>query len=89
MGWTPALIREGIESYGEARPSQQVTFDGVATDISQRTRVDRWPTNDPGCFGEIRFDLNIDGEAPDLTESFALSWVDDGAGAILDDIRVM
>ena len=89
MRWTPALIREVIQSYGEARPDQKVTLDGVATDISQRKRVDRWPTNAHGCFGEIWYDLNIDGEASDLTATFELIWADDGVAVLLNDIHVM
>ncbi len=67
MGWTPELIREVIKSYGQAESGQRVTVDGVPTDISQRKAVDRWPTNDRGCFGQIRYDLNINGKASDLT----------------------
>jgi hypothetical protein len=88
-GWTPALIREVIKGYGEARPGQRVTVDGVATDISQRKRVDRWPTNAHGCFGEIWYDLNIDGEASDLTATFALQRADGGVTVHLDDIHVI
>jgi hypothetical protein len=89
MRWTPALVREVIKSYGEARPDQRVTVDGVPTDISQRKRVDRWPTNAHGCFGEIWYDLNIDGEASDLTATFALKWADGGVTVHLNDIHVM
>jgi hypothetical protein len=89
MGWTPTLIREVIKAYGEARAGQRVTVDGVATDIAQRKRVDRWPTNAHGCFGEIWYDLNIDGEASDLTATFALQWVDGEVTVHLNDIHVM
>lgn len=89
MRWTPALIRSGIKSYGEARPGQKVTVDGIATDISQRKEVDRWPTNAHGRFGEIWYDLNIDGQASDLTATFALEWADGGVAVKLSDIHVM
>ena len=89
MRWTPALIRSVIKGYGEARPGQKVTVDGIATDISQRKEVDRWPTNAHGCFGEIWYDLNIDGQASDLTATFALAWADGGVVVKLNDIHVM
>ena len=89
MRWTPELVREVLKSYGEARPDQRVTVDGVPTDISQRKRVDRWPTNSNGCFGEIWYDLNIDGEASDLTATFELKWADGGVTVHLNDIHVM
>ena len=89
MGWTPELIREVIKSYGDADPGQRVTVGGVPTDISQRKAVDRWPTNAWGCFGEIWYDLNIDGKASDLTATFALKWADCGVTVHLNDIHVM
>jgi hypothetical protein len=89
MRWTPALVREVIKCYGEARPHQRVTVEGVPTDISQRKRVDRWATNAHACFGEIWYDLNIDGMASDLTATFALKWADRGVTVHLNDIHVM
>ncbi|HEY7215158.1 MAG TPA: hypothetical protein VIC28_11045 [Thermoanaerobaculia bacterium] len=89
MKWTPALVRELIKSCGDAEPDQRVTVEGVPTDITQRKRVDRWPTNAHGCFGEVRYDLNIDGKASDLTATFALVWTDGGVTVHLDDIHVM
>lgn len=89
MKWTPALIREVIKSYGDADPSQRVTVEGVPTDITQRKRVDRWPTNSHGYFGEIWYDLNIDGNASDLTATFELKWADGGVTVHLNDIHVM
>jgi hypothetical protein len=89
MRWTPALVRDVIKSYGEAQPDQRVTLEGVPTDISQRKRVDRRPTNAHGCFGEIWYDLNIDGEASDPTATFALKGADGGVTVHLNDIHVM
>ncbi len=89
MRWTPALIREVIKNYGEADPNQRVTVDGVPTDITQRKTVDRWPTDAHGCFGEIWYDLNIDGKASDLTATFALNCADGGITVHLNDIHVM
>jgi len=89
MNWTPSLVRQVIKSYGDAEPNQRVTVEGVPTDISQRKRVDRWPTNSHGCFGGIWYDLNIDGKASDLTVSFVLKWAKDGVTVHLDDIHVM
>jgi hypothetical protein len=89
MGWTPTLIGEVIKGYGEASPGQKVTVKGVATDISQRKEVDRWPTNARGSFGEIWYDLNIDGEASDLTATFTLIWANGGVDVLLNDIHVM
>jgi hypothetical protein len=89
MGWTPALIREVIKSYGDADPSQRVTVAGVPTDITQRKRVDRWPIKSDGRFGEIWYDLNIDGKASDLTATFELRMVDGGVTVHLNDIHVM
>jgi hypothetical protein len=89
MKWTPSFIRDVIKSYGDADPNQRVTVQGVPTDITQRKKVDRWPTNSHGCFGEIWYDLNIDGLASDLTATFALKWVEGGITVHLNDIHVM
>ena len=88
MRWTPPLIRQAIKNYGEFRPDQRVTADGVPTDKPQVREVDRWPTNARGCFGEIWYDLNIDGEASDLTATFALEWAEGGVVVKLNDIHV-
>jgi len=89
-GWTPALIREVIKSYGEARPDQRVTVAGVPSDISQRKEVDRWkPQNSAGEVGEVWYDLNIDGVASDLTATFRLVRVPGGFLVRLSDIHVM
>jgi hypothetical protein len=89
MGWTPSLVREVIKSYGDCNPNQRVTVRGVPTDIRQRKKVDRWPTNAHGCFAEIWYDLNIDGKASDLTATFDLKWAEDGVTVHLNDIHVM
>lgn len=61
MGWTPAMVREVIKSYGDARSGQRVTLQGEPTDITQRKEVSRWSMNRLGYFGELWYDLNIDG----------------------------
>src|SRR5262245_13475949 len=78
MRWTAQLIRQAIKNYGDFRPGQRVTVDGVPTAKPQVREVDRWPTNAKGCVGEIWYDLNIDGEASDLTATFALDWAEGG-----------
>ena len=88
MGWTPALIREVIKAYGDAEPTQKVTVEGFPTDMTQQKEVSRWPTNQYGFFGEIWYDLNIDGKASDLTATFGLKWIDNGVTVHLDDIHV-
>ena len=88
MGWTPTLIGEVIKAYGDGEPTQRVTVKGVPTDINQRKEVSRWPTNKHGFFGEIWYDLNIDGRASDLTATFGLKWAINGVTVHLDDIHV-
>ena len=87
--WTPALVAEVIGSYGDAAPGQKVTLRGVSTDVTQRKSVDRWPANDRGSVGGIWYDLNIDGEASDLTATFDLVLDGGGIEVRLDDIHVM
>ena len=89
MKWTPSLIREVIKSYGDADPTPRVTVEGVPTDITQRKRVDRSSIKPNGCFGEVWYDLNIDGKASDLTATFELRIVDGGVTVHLNDIHVM
>jgi hypothetical protein len=89
MRWTPALVREVIKAYADADPDQRVTVDGVPTDVCQRKNVNRWPTNAQGCFGEIWYDLNVDGKASDLTATFDLRWTEGGVTVHLNDIHVM
>lgn len=87
--WTPELVREIIKSYGDARPEQRVTLQGVPTDITQRKEVTRWPTTRHGYFGELWYDLNIDGKASDLTATFRLQRTQDHVAVCLNDIHVM
>ena len=89
MGWTPSLVREVIQCYGDANPHQRVTVAGVPTDVTQRKKVLRWPTNAHGYFGEIWYDLNIDGQASDLTATFDLKWAEHGVTVHLNDIHVL
>jgi hypothetical protein len=87
--WTPALLREVVKSYGEARETQRVTVAGAPTDITQRKEVDRWEPDTSGEFGEIWYDLNIDGLVSDLTATFRLVRVEAGVLVRLNDIHVM
>ncbi len=89
MGWTPELIRDAIKGYGDRDPGQRVTVQGVPSGVTQSKEVDRWPANAHGVFGEIWYDLNIDGKASDLTATFALKQVDGGVAVLLNDIHVM
>jgi hypothetical protein len=90
-GWDPEGIQEVVKAYGDADPNQRVTLAGVPTDVQQRKEVDRWPDTNPyGYFGEIWYDLNIDGQVSDLTATFALRRTEDGGVAVhLNDIHVM
>jgi hypothetical protein len=89
-GWDPEGIEEVIKSYDEADPKQKVTVEGVPTYTPQRKEVDRWPDANPyGFFGEIWYDLNIDGKTSDMTATFALKRTDDGGVTVhLDEIGV-
>lgn len=89
MGWTAALVRDVIKGYGAARLGQRVTLHGVPTDITQRKEVTRWPTTRHGYFGELWYDLNIDGKASDLTATFRLKRAGDRVTVHLNDIHVM
>jgi hypothetical protein len=89
MGWTSDLMRQVIKSYGDAREDQRVTVAGVASDISQRKKVDRWEDNRYGEVGEIWYDLNIDGGVSDLTSTFRVVRVPKGLVIRLNDIHVM
>lgn len=88
--WTPRLLEQVIKNYGDSRAEQRVTLIGAATDITQRKDVSRWALNDSGEFGQIWYDLNIDGVVSDLTATFRL--VRDERGEVwvwLEDIHVM
>jgi hypothetical protein len=89
-GWTPDLMRLVVKSYGEARPDQRVTVEGVPGDVRQRKAVDRWePPDQPDECAEIWYDLNIDGVASDLTATFRVVRGPDGLRVRLNDIHVM
>lgn len=88
-GWTPDLIRQVIQSYGEAQPNQKVTLLGVPTDIMQRKEVSRWTKDLRGRCGEIWYDLNIDGRVSDLTATFSIEQREDATVVSLNDIHVM
>lgn len=87
-GWTPKLLRQFIESYGDAEPNQRVTFLGKPTDITQRIEVSRWPERH-GCIGEVWYDLNINGFASDITATFDIRVVPGGLMLSLNDVHVM
>lgn len=89
MGWSPALLREVVKAYGDARPHQKVTLAGVPSDVSQRKDVTRWEENRLGEIGEIWYDLNIDGVASDLTATFGIVHASEGLIVRLNDIHVM
>ena len=89
MAWTPELIREMVETYGDANPGQRVTVHGLPTDIVQRKIVDRWPNSGKPTIGQIWYDLNIDGLASDLTATFDLYQMPENMLVLLDDIHVM
>jgi hypothetical protein len=78
QGSTPALLRDVIKAYGEAREAQRVTVAGVPSDVTQRKEVTRWERNQHGAVGEIWYDLNIDGVASDLTATFTIMSVPGG-----------
>lgn len=88
MEWTPDLIREVIKAYGDADPNQKVTLQGEPTDITQRKEVDWWESKGDN-FGEIWYDLNIDGKVSDLTATFQLQRSGEGVTIYLNDIHVM
>jgi hypothetical protein len=87
--WTPELIRKVIKRHDQALPTQKVTLHGRATDVTQRKEVERWPNNSFGCFGEIWYDLNIDGVVSDLTATFSVMLSAAGVTVELDAIHVM
>lgn len=89
MHWTPELIREVIKAYGDADPTQKVTLEGTPTDITQSKEVDRWTTGTTDSFGEIWYDLNIDGKVSDLTATFDLRQSGNKVTVHLNDIHVM
>jgi hypothetical protein len=88
-GWSPSLIKQFIESYGEAEPGQKVTFDGKPTDIQQRIDVSRWGENSCQEIGEIWYDLNINGFVSDVTATFRICVVPGGLTLRLNDVHVM
>lgn len=89
MRWTPALLRQVIKSYGDARDDQRVTLAGKPTDISQRKEILRWEPNDLNEIGEVWYDVNIDGFASDLTATFRICDTPAGLLLRLNDIHVM
>lgn len=88
-GWSPALMRDVVKSYGDGNPKQKITLHGKPTDITQRKQVSRWSRNDHGEIGEIWYDLNIDGYVSDLTATFRIVEHDAGLEVELNDIHVM
>ena len=86
--WTPDLLRQCIEGYGDAESNQRVTLQGAPTDISQRIEVTRWPEQNE-AIGEVWYDLNISGFASDLTATFYIRVVPDGLVLSLNDVHVM
>jgi len=89
MRWTPVLIREVIQQYGDAKPGQKVTLVGKPTDISQRKEVAWFAESTHGIVGAAWYDLNINGFASDLTASFDIQSNDQGLSLVLNDIHVM
>ena len=87
-GWSPNLLRQFIEGYGDAEPNQRVTFAGRPTDITQRIEVSRWPERH-GCIGEVWYDLNINGLVSDVTATFNICVVPGGIVLSLNDVHVM
>jgi len=88
-GWTPDLIKQFIEGYGDAEIGQRVTFEGKQTDISQRVEVTRWEENQRSEVGEICYDLNINGFVSDITATFSICTSSEGFILKLSDIHVM
>ena len=76
-------------SYGDAFDGPGFPLDGTPTDVSQPEGRSMARQDAFGCFGEIWYDLNINGEASDLTATFELKWADDGITVHLNDIHVM
>lgn len=87
-GWSPDLIREFIEGYGDAEPDQRVTHSGVPTDVTQCIEVSRWAERD-GSIGEVWYDLNINGVVSDITATFYIRVVPGGVVLSLNDVHVM
>jgi hypothetical protein len=88
MGWSPSLLRQFVEGYGDAEPNQKVTLRGTPTDITQRIEVSRWPER-YGSIGEVWYDLNINGFASDVTATFYIRVVPGGVVLSLNDVHVM
>jgi len=86
--WSPSLLREFIEGYGDAEPNQRVTLRGVPTDVTQHIEVSRWPESH-GKVGDVWYDLNINGFASDITATFFIRVVSGGIVLSLNDVHVM
>ena len=86
---SPELLREVVKRYDELLPTQRVTADGVATDISQKKDVNRYPSPRPGGIGYIWYDLNVDGVVSDLTATFDIQVGSGGLVVVLNEISVM
>ena len=92
-GWTPALIEEVINSYGDA-DTNRVTFlnNGTALDgagnveIALQRKEVEWHDDERG---DVWYDLNINGLGSDLTATFDLVRRDGRLHLILQDIHVM
>lgn len=89
MDWRPDLIRRVIKDYGNAETDQRVTVHGEPTDITQRKEVVRWEPDLEGRFGEIWYDLDLNGYVCDLTATFELRQTGGGITVHLNDIHVM
>jgi len=88
-GWSDDLLRQIIKAYGDALPTQRVTLEARPTDVSQRKAVDRWDDAPDGAFGELWYDLGIDGLTSDLTATFRILPRDGGLVFHFNDVHVM
>jgi hypothetical protein len=87
--WTPELIREVIQAYGEPGIARRVTVEGRPTDVSQRKEIVRRRNDARRYIGYVWYDLNLNGFASDLTATFDLIETDQGLSVQLNDIHVM
>lgn len=88
-GWSPLSLGQIIKAYDDCLPTQRVTLDGRATDVSQRKDVTWRKKNDYDCVGELWYDLYIDGVLTDLTATFNIMERDGKMWLRLNDVHVM
>jgi hypothetical protein len=99
--WTPELLATVIRNYGSVEPrddGRRFAVTPISTAVGEGPRfevmwLDRPLTNRldyaPNLLGHARYDLPLDGQWSDVTSTFEILALPEGAVLALDDVHVM